>query len=56
MLTDGRIEEREVTVGVMNRIQAEVLSGLNEGDVVVIGSNEAAKKKGAPAPAKMGKL
>jgi len=54
VLNDGRIEEREVTVGVMNRIQAEVLSGLNEGDVIVIGSNEA-KKKGATPP-KMGKL
>lgn len=55
VLNDGRIEEREVTVGVMNRIQAEVLSGLNEGDVVVIGTKET-KKKGTPPAPKMGKL
>ncbi len=55
VLVDDKVEEREVIVGVMNRIQAEVLSGLNEGDVVVIGSIET-KKKGSQPPPKMGKL
>ena len=55
VLVNDAIEEREVTVGVMNRIQAEVLSGLNEGDVVVIGTQETKKKGTQPAP-KMGKL
>ncbi len=55
VLAGDKVEEREVTVGVMNRIQAEVLAGLNEGDIVVIGSNEA-KKKGTQPPPKMGKL
>ena len=55
VLVNETIEEREVTVGVMNRIQAEVLSGLNEGDVVVIGTQETKKKSTQPAK-KMGKL
>ncbi len=55
VLANETIEEREVTVGVMNRIQAEVLSGLNEGDIVVIGTQETKKKSTQPAK-KMGKL
>jgi len=34
---DDGVEDREITVGVTNRVMAEVLSGLNEGDRVVIG-------------------
>ncbi|MBP7564513.1 MAG: efflux RND transporter periplasmic adaptor subunit [Burkholderiaceae bacterium] len=33
----GQIEEREVTIGVSNRVHAQILSGLNEGDRVVAG-------------------
>ena len=33
----GRIEERPVTIGVGNRVQVQVLSGLKEGDEVVTG-------------------
>jgi membrane fusion protein, macrolide-specific efflux system len=33
----GRPERRQVWIGVTNRVSAEVLSGLNPGDVVVIG-------------------
>ncbi|HVZ01189.1 MAG TPA: efflux RND transporter periplasmic adaptor subunit [Dongiaceae bacterium] len=36
---NGRPERRQVWIGVMNRVSAEVLSGLNPGDVVVIGRN-----------------
>src|SRR5690606_12258743 len=34
---DGAIEERTVTIGVVNRVAAQVLSGLEEGDRVVVG-------------------
>jgi macrolide-specific efflux system membrane fusion protein len=45
---DGQVEERRVMVGVTNRVQAEVLSGLEPGETVVVGSNDADAKKGAP--------
>ncbi|MET0348277.1 MAG: efflux RND transporter periplasmic adaptor subunit, partial [Rhizobacter sp.] len=35
--TEGRIEERQVEVGVVTRVQAQVLSGLEEGDQVIAG-------------------
>jgi macrolide-specific efflux system membrane fusion protein len=35
--TDGKVAEREVKVGVMNRVSAQVLSGLEPGEKVVIG-------------------
>ena len=34
---DGRVQSREVEVGVSNRIQAQVLSGLAEGERLVLG-------------------
>jgi len=34
---NGRTERRQVWIGVMNRVSAEVLSGLTPGEVVVIG-------------------
>src|SRR5690606_24664562 len=39
--TNGRDEMRTVTVGVTNRIQAEILAGLNEGETVVTGVRQA---------------
>ncbi|MBN9407990.1 MAG: efflux RND transporter periplasmic adaptor subunit [Burkholderiales bacterium] len=33
----GQVEEREVTIGVSNRVHAQILSGLAEGDRVVAG-------------------
>jgi macrolide-specific efflux system membrane fusion protein len=45
---DGKAEEREVKVGVMNRISAQIISGLEPGERVVIGSRAPA----AAAPAK----
>lgn len=58
---DGTIEERRVTVGVTNRVQAQVLSGLEPGETVVIGTQDgaaspAAAKKGAPRPAAKARL
>ena len=44
---DGKLEDRRITVGVMNRINAQVLSGLSEGEMVVIGSQDA-EQKAAP--------
>jgi macrolide-specific efflux system membrane fusion protein len=34
---DGSIQEREVMVGISNRVHAEILSGLQEGERVVAG-------------------
>lgn len=34
---DGNIEQRKVELGVTNRVQMQVLSGLEEGDTVVLG-------------------
>jgi len=35
---DGETTEREVKVGVMNRVSAQILSGLEPGEKVVIGT------------------
>jgi macrolide-specific efflux system membrane fusion protein len=47
---NGRIADREVKVGVMNRVSAQILSGLEPGEKVVIGS----KAPAAAAPAQTG--
>jgi macrolide-specific efflux system membrane fusion protein len=49
----GKLEERQVMVGVTNRIQAQILSGLADGETVVIGIAEA-NDKSAPRPAAKG--
>ncbi|QIM52360.1 efflux RND transporter periplasmic adaptor subunit [Hydrogenophaga crocea] len=41
MLEDGSIEERELTIGISNRVHAEVLSGLKEGERVIAGTRDA---------------
>lgn len=48
MGADGKTEDRAVKVGVMNRVSAEILSGLEPGEKVVIGEKPAAR---APAGA-----
>lgn len=48
-LPDGSIEEREVKVGVSNRVHAEVLSGLKEGDSVVAGQKQPEDEERAAA-------
>ena len=40
MAEDGSVEERDITIGISNRVHAEVLSGLKEGDRVVAGVRE----------------
>jgi macrolide-specific efflux system membrane fusion protein len=50
MDADGKVADREVKVGVMNRVSAQIVSGLEPGERVVIGSRTAA----AAAPAKAG--
>lgn len=45
ILPDGSIEERQVTVGVSNRIHAEVISGLAQGERVVAGVREQEKAR-----------
>jgi len=43
---DGSIADREVTIGVMSRVTAEVISGLAEGEQVVAGIAQAAPAGG----------
>ncbi len=43
---DGSITEREVMIGVMSRVTAEVISGLKEGEQVVAGIAQAAAPAG----------
>ncbi len=50
MADDGKVTDREVKVGVMNRVSAQIVSGLEPGERVVIGSRAAAPA----APAKAG--
>lgn len=47
LLADGTVEEREVTIGISNRVHAEVLSGLKEGDRVIAGTREAESRNNA---------
>ncbi|MBI4968871.1 MAG: efflux RND transporter periplasmic adaptor subunit [Rhodospirillales bacterium] len=50
VVKDGKPEARPVTVGVRNRVQAQILSGLAEGDEVVIGRRlPEAKRAGPPS-------
>ena len=35
--SDGRVTRRQVQIGVMNRVSAQVLSGLEPGEQVIIG-------------------
>jgi macrolide-specific efflux system membrane fusion protein len=45
-----QIEEREVTIGVSNRVRAEVLSGLKEGEQVILGDASSAQAANANRP------
>lgn len=45
VLSGDDIERREVKVGINNRVQAEVLEGLKENELIVLASSEAAGKK-----------
>lgn len=50
---DGTLEKREVTLGVSNRIQVEILSGVSEGETVVI---KPAQKKANMTRPKMARM
>ncbi|MCE0497320.1 MAG: efflux RND transporter periplasmic adaptor subunit [Methylacidiphilales bacterium] len=52
IVKDNRIEKREVTVGVETPDRAEILDGLEEGDLVVVG-NRGALQVGQPANPKL---
>ena len=41
---NGKIEYRDVKVGINNKIYAQILSGLNEGDEIVLGQSSASDK------------
>lgn len=45
MSEDGDIEERKVLVGVTNRVQAQIIEGLQEGEKVVSGSSRPNQQK-----------
>ncbi|WP_049629173.1 efflux RND transporter periplasmic adaptor subunit [Cellvibrio sp. pealriver] len=42
---DGDIEERKVLIGVTNRVQAQIVEGLTEGEKVVSGSSRSGQQK-----------
>jgi len=46
---DGKVAEREVKVGVMNRVSAQILSGLEPGEKVVIGTKAPAAAVQTPS-------
>lgn len=46
---DGDIEERKVLIGVTNRVQAQIIEGLKEGEKVVSGSTKPNQAKVVPA-------
>jgi membrane fusion protein, macrolide-specific efflux system len=48
-LADGKLEQRDVVIGTTNRVHGEVLSGLKEGEEVVVGKHEAETAAAAPA-------
>lgn len=49
MQDNGDIEERKVLVGVTNRVQAQIIEGLKEGEKVVSGSTKPNQAKVTPA-------
>lgn len=46
---DGQLEARRIVYGVSNRVHAEVLEGLTEGEVVIVGRSET-ESDAAPRP------
>ncbi|WP_323814356.1 efflux RND transporter periplasmic adaptor subunit [Cellvibrio sp. NN19] len=54
MSENGKIEERKVMVGVTNRVQAEIIEGLKEGEMVVSGSSRPTQAKAASGGMGMG--
>ena len=46
---DGKVADREVRVGVMNRVSAQIIEGLEPGEKVVIGTKAPAAAAKVPA-------
>lgn len=46
---DGQVKDREVMIGITNRVQAQILSGLAEGDRIVVGVKQAEQPERKPA-------
>ena len=40
---DGQVVEQPITVGINNRVNAQILTGLTEGDEVILGEEDAGK-------------
>lgn len=55
VLHEGKVEEREVRTGVRNRVVAEIIEGLNEGEEVITGQalNGAANSSSGGMPRRM---
>ena len=47
---DGTVTDREVQIGVMNRVSAQILAGLEPGERVAIGTRSAAASGRPAAP------
>ena len=56
VLADGRIQVREVAIGIMNRLAAQVLSGLAEGEEVVVDAMPEPKRDRKSAAKRTAKL
>ena len=41
----GNVEDRSITVGLLTRVQAQVLAGLAEGDTIVVGITEGSRRR-----------
>ncbi|HZV53302.1 MAG TPA: efflux RND transporter periplasmic adaptor subunit [Rhodocyclaceae bacterium] len=41
----GNVEDRPITVGLLTRVQAQVLAGLAEGDTIVVGITEGSRRR-----------
>jgi macrolide-specific efflux system membrane fusion protein len=50
MKNDGTLEDREVRVGVVSRVSAQIVSGLEPGETVVTGEGQAPRTATANAP------
>jgi hypothetical protein len=56
IVKDGQVETREVMVGIMNRLSAQVVSGLVEGDEVILDATpepKSERKSSSKRPAKL---
>ena len=53
---DGQIIEKSIQVGLNNRVEAEVLSGLNEGERVVTGRQDSSERSPNSGTRRMGRM